>query len=62
MYQEYKCMLWTACFILSIPLSFRAILDFTDAFNVKFQNFTSNHQLTYNVTFDMLTNYIPIFF
>ena len=28
LYSEFKIILWCACFILSIPLSFRAILDF----------------------------------
>jgi len=65
LYAEFKTILWCACFILSIPLSFRAILDFLYQYNAKFQAYftaTDHRELSYNIAFTMLTSYIPILF
>jgi hypothetical protein len=65
LYCEFKIILWSACFVLTIPLSFRAILDFLYQFNLPFQNyfnFDDHRMLSYNVAFVILTSYIPIFF
>jgi hypothetical protein len=35
-YEEYKCVLWTASILLSLPLSFRGIFDFSAVYSAKF--------------------------
>ena len=65
LYSEFKIILWCACFVLTIPLSFRAILDFLYQYNTAFQNyftFNDHRQLSYSVAFVFLTSYIPIVF
>lgn len=39
LYEEYRCVLWSANVILSLPLTFRAIFDGLNSENLAFQNF-----------------------
>ena len=63
-YQEYRCVLWTASIVLSLPLSFRSILDFLANNNDSFSSyFLKNDKriLEYNIMFFLLTTYFPVF-
>lgn len=63
-YQEYRCVLWTASILLSLPLSFRGILDLSANDSSKFLAFftkTDQRTLAYNISFFLLTTYFPVF-
>ena len=62
-YEEYRCVLWTASILLSLPLSFRSILDFSADKSQKFFTYwtaTDKRTLEYNVSFFFITTYFPV--
>jgi len=51
--------------LLSLPLSFRSLLDFLVATSTPFQKFVNKNykrNLEYNIMFFLLTTYFPVFF
>ena len=62
-YQSFRCFLWTACIFLTIPLFFRAMINFatnmSDDFNTWYE--TSDEGFLFNITYYLiLSTYIPI--
>jgi hypothetical protein len=56
-YREHRCLLWIITFVLSLPLLFRAIFDFS----VHFDGESHKMKLAvYNATFFILTDFVPI--
>ena len=62
-YEEQKYLLWSAMLILTLPLSFRAILDYSLEKSTKMYNFVTNNNtnfVIYQWSFFILTTYTPI--
>jgi len=62
-YEEQKYLLWSAMLILTLPLSFRAILDYSLEKSTKMYNFVINNNtnfIIYQWCFFILTTYTPI--
>jgi hypothetical protein len=62
-YEEQKYLLWSAMLILTLPLSFRAILDYSLEKSTKMYNFVINNNtnfVIYQWSFFILTTYTPI--
>ena len=62
-YQSFRCSLWTACIFLTIPLFFRAIINFAQNISDDFKNWyqLSTAGFLFNITFYLiLSTYIPI--
>ncbi len=58
-YNEYSCLLWVAIFVLTIPLTFRSILDAMT--NIESWNVIVHKSITsYNTSFFFIATYIPI--
>ena len=61
-YDDNKCVLWVACFGLSVPLIARGILDLARALNKDFDLFILYNIAIYSPSFYVLTDLIPLLF
>lgn len=61
-YRDNKCVLWVACFGLSVPLIARGILDLTRAFSQDFDFFILYNMAIYSPCFYILTDLLPALF
>jgi cytochrome c biogenesis protein CcdA len=63
-YKEYRCLLWTATILITIPLSFRAIFDFTRIDHNPTNDIVDKEwsKALEDSYFFILTTYLPIVF
>ena len=61
-YKNYRCLLWAACFSLTIPLFLRALVNLSERVSAKFQAwFINPDNVAYSWTlYLLLSTYIPI--
>ena len=61
-YMNYRCLLWAACFSLTIPLFLRALVNLSERESGKFQRwFVNPDNEAYSLTvYLILSTYIPI--
>ena len=59
--KKFKCLMWTTTVLISVPLSIRSILDFTNL-SEYVQKHSPVWTQIYNLTFFMFTTYLPILF
>lgn len=59
-YQKYKCLLWTATLLLTIPLFIRTAKDYMYYNNDEFANWYEAHLSVTNTVFAILTIVLPI--
>lgn len=64
-YLQFKCILWAATILLTLPLTFRSIFDFTrlsDKVQKSEQGWNDFNVALYNLFVFLLTTYLPILF
>jgi hypothetical protein len=63
-YRQFKCILWTAMILVTLPLTFRAIFDFIrmDSHVIQWLNANMVNGAVYNLSVFVLTTYLPILF
>ena len=59
-YDNFSCVLWLACLLLTLPLLFRAIINFSLNRSTSFSNWWSSNFVATQTIYLILTTYIPI--
>lgn len=59
-YSKYRCLLWTATLLLTIPLFIRTVKDYLYYHNDEFANWYENNLAYTNTLFAILSTVLPI--